>query len=99
MNRVKRQVPASFRAVRKDTSREGCRSGTWDYFLGMEQWMWGGGKPFECRDTRQLAGAHSVSGIYKCEAKDGTAYGSLQRQMRRLLRNGEESYRKRIMPR
>lgn len=59
----------------------------------------GWGETFACRDTRQLAGALSVSGNYKCEGKDGTAYGYFQQQMRRLLRNGEDSYRKRIMPR
>lgn len=37
MNRVKRQVPASFGAARKDTLGEGRSSGIWNYFLGMEK--------------------------------------------------------------
>lgn len=69
MNRVKRQVPASFGAARKDTLGEGCSSGIWNYFLGMERVMREKKKSFVCRDTRQLAGALSVSGNYKCEAK------------------------------
>lgn len=88
-------VPASFRAARKDTLGEGCRSGTWDYFLGRQKAMWKERarkkKAFGCRNTRQLAGALGVSGNYKCGTKDGRTYGGLQRQMRRPLRNGEFS--------